>query len=158
MAEQDASPRGIAGSTMVETAEGPVAMSETPGKGFAVLTRLPSGQLGFRQLIKVIASPGPVPLVRVIFDSGHATLVARGHLFYRVGADAVPAEILRPGELLETAFNYPPGYRPPDATAPQIGRAIAVRAVEPAGDGPVFTGTVRDTHALFLTAGVLCGE
>jgi len=158
MPEQDARPRGIAGTTLVETAEGPVAMSETPGKGFAVLTRLPSGQLGFRQLIKVVAA-GPVPLVRVLLDSGHAALVARGHLFYRAGGrEAVPAVLLEPGELLDTAFNYPPGYRPPDATAPQIGQAIAVRAVEPAGEGPVFTGTVRDTHALFLTAGVLCGE
>jgi hypothetical protein len=26
------------------------------------------------------------------------------------------------------------------------------------GDGEVMTGTVRDTHALFVTAGVLCGE
>jgi hypothetical protein len=33
-----------------------------------------------------------------------------------------------------------------------------VKAVEPAGTGQVLTGTVRDTHALFLTAGVLCGE
>jgi len=45
---------------MVESAEGPVAMRETPNKGFAVLTRLPSGQLGFRQLIKVVQA-GPVP-------------------------------------------------------------------------------------------------
>ena len=27
-----------------------------------------------------------------------------------------------------------------------------------AGEGEVMTGTVRDTHALFVTAGVLCGE
>jgi hypothetical protein len=30
--------------------------------------------------------------------------------------------------------------------------------VDAAGDGEVMTGTVRDTHALFVTAGVLCGE
>ena len=40
-------------SCLVETAEGPVVMSETPNKGFAVLTRLPGGELGFRQLIKL---------------------------------------------------------------------------------------------------------
>jgi len=157
MPEQTGDPRGIAGSTMVETAEGPVAMSETPGKGFAVLTRLPSGQLGFRQLIKVVASE-PVPLVRVLLDSGHSTVVARAHPFYRSDGAAVPAEQLRPGDLLDTAYHYPPGYRPPDATAPQIDQAIAVRGIEPAGEGPAFTGTVRDTHRLFLTAGVLCGE
>jgi len=134
-----------------------VPIAETPGKGFAVLTRLPSGRLGFRQFLKVLAS-GPVPLVRVVLDSGHTALTAPGHLFYRCGMEPVAAADLAAGDLLETAFNYPPGYAPPDAAAPQIGAAIAVRAVEPAGEGHVFTGTVRDTHALFLTAGILCGE
>ena len=61
--------------------------------------------------------------------------------------------------VLETAFSYPADYAPPDRDprAPFFD-AISVRAVEPAGEGPVFTGTVRDTHTLFLTAGVLCGE
>jgi hypothetical protein len=157
MAEASSAPRGIAAGCMIETAEGPVAMSETPGKGFAVLTRLPSGRLGFRQLIKVVAARS-VPLVRVVFDSGHLAVTARGHVFYRRGMDPVPAERLRPGDLLETAFHYPEGYSPPDV-APAIERpGTAVRAVEPAGEGEVLFGTVRDTHALFLTAGVLCAE
>jgi hypothetical protein len=149
-------PRGFAGDCMVESAEGPVAMSETPGKGFAILTRLPSGQLGFRQLIKVTVV-GPVPLVRVVLDTGHAAVTARGQVFYRVGMDPVPAERLVSGDRLEIAFHYPSGYVPPDATRP-VYDAIAVRAVEAAGEGQVWTGTVRETHTLFLTAGVLCAE
>jgi|SRR5581483_1536956 len=148
--------RGLVGDCMVESAEGPVAMSETPGKGFAVLTRLPSGQLGFRQLLKVTAV-GPVPLVRVVLDTGHVAVTAHRHVFYRTGMTPVPAEELSPGDLLETAFHYPSGYVPPDATRP-VHVAIGVRAVEPAGDGQVWIGTVRDTHTLFLSAGVLCGE
>ena len=148
--------RGLAGDCMIESAEGPVAMRDTPNKGFAVLTRLPSGQLGFRQLIKVVES-GPVPLVRVVLDSGHAAVVAHEHVFYRLGLEPVPAARLRPGDQLETAFHYPGDYAPPDATGP-VRRAIAVRAVEPAGEGRVWAGTVRDTHALFLTSGVLCAE
>lgn len=156
MADDDR-PRGLAASCLVETAEGPVAMSETPNKGFAVLTRLPAGGLGFRQLIKVTTREA-TPLVRVVLDSGHAVVAASGHRFYRVGMEAVAAADLRPGDRLETAFRYPDGYLPPDvATAPHAW-GIAVRAVEPAGEGPVMMGTVRDTHALFLTAGVLCGE
>jgi hypothetical protein len=147
----------LAGSCMIETAEGPVAMADTPGKGFAVLTRLPSGQLGFRQLLKVM-SRDAVPLVRVILDTGHVALTARGHVFYRRGMEPVPAERLAPGDLLETAFGYPPGYVPPDAVRTDFGPAIGVRAVEAAGEGQVWAGTVRDTHALFLTAGVLCAE
>ncbi len=143
---------------MVETAEGPVAMADTPNKGFAVLTRLPSGRLGFRQLIKVVTA-GPVPLVRVTLDSGHAVVVAAEHPFFRRGVAApVPANALQCGDVLDTAFHYPEGYAPPDVAAAPGPNAITVRGVEPAGEGPVMTGTVRDTHALFLTAGVLCGE
>src|SRR4051812_10046604 len=99
----DEATRGLATTCMIETAEGPVAMVDTPNKGFAVLTRLPSGRLGFRQLIKVTTS-GPVPLVRVMLDSGHAVVVAAGHPFFRRGSDApVPAGKLAPGDVLETA-------------------------------------------------------
>jgi len=149
-------PRGIAHDCCVETAEGPVPMAETPGKGFAVLTRLASGTLGFRQLLKV-TTHGSVPLVRIVLDSGHAVCVARGHPIFRCAAGPVAAEALRPGDLLETAFVYPGGYTP-DVPNGRPGSAVGVRAVEPAGEGTVLTGTVRDTHALFLTAGVLCGE
>src|SRR5262245_41075396 len=148
--------RGLAGDCMVESAEGPIPMSKTPGKGFAMLTRLPSGQLGFRQLIKV-TTVGPVPLVRITFDTGQAAVTARGQVFYRVGMDPVPAESLAAGDRLETAFAYPDGYVPSDASRP-VHDAISVRAVEPAGEGQVWTGTVRETHMLFLTAGVLCAE
>jgi hypothetical protein len=153
----DERPRGLATTCLVETAEGPVAMSETPNKGFAVLTRLPSGQLGFRQLIKVV-SRETAPLVRVVLDSGHAVVVASGHPFHRRGMPPVAAGDLRPGDPLETAFHYPPGYLPPGVTDAPDAWGVSVRAVEPAGEGAVMTGTVRDTHALFLTAGVLCGE
>ncbi|HZP43220.1 MAG TPA: hypothetical protein VFD84_17160 [Candidatus Binatia bacterium] len=148
--------RGLAPSCLVETAEGPVTMQETPGKGFAVLTRLPSGELGFRQLLKVTTTDA-VPLVRVRLDTGHALLVARGHVFYREGMAPVPAARLVPGDRLETAFRYQEGYVPAGATRP-VRTAVAVAAVEPAGEGPVMAGTVRDTHTLFLTAGVLCAE
>jgi len=149
--------RGLAGDAMIETAEGPVAMSETPGKGFAVLTRLPSGRLGFRQLIKVSAH-GPVELVRLHLDTGHAVVVAAGHPFYRTGMQSVPAGRLVAGDRLESAFHYQEGYVPPDVAHSAGSPAIVVRAVEPAGSGEVFTGTIRDTHVLFLTAGVLCAE
>ena len=149
--------RGLAGDCMIETAEGPVPMAETPGKGFAVLTRLPSGALGFRQLIKV-APAGPVELVRVVLDRGHPIVVSSGHVFFRRGMEPVAAGELVPGDLLETAFHYADGYTPPAAQVPVENAAIAVRAVEPAGQGEVFAGTIRDTHVLFLTAGVLCAE
>jgi hypothetical protein len=149
--------RGLVPTCHVETAEGPVPLAETPNKGFAVLTRLASGQLGFRQLIKLVTR-GPVPLVRVVLSSGHEVVAAQGHPFYRRGMTPVAAAQLVSGDDLETAFRYPEGYSPPDVTGPDPSAPIRVLRVEPAGTGEVMTGTVRDTHALFLTAGVLCGE
>jgi hypothetical protein len=157
MPTDEGAQRGLASTCHVETAEGPVAMAETPNKGFAVLTRLPSGQLGFRQLIKLVTR-GPVPLLRVVLSSGHAVLAARGHPFYRAGMQPVPAERLEAGDDLETAFRYPAGYTPSNAPGAEVSAPIRVVRVEPAGEGEVLTGTVRDTHALFVTAGVLCGE
>jgi hypothetical protein len=157
MAPKEAKERGLAPSCHVETAEGPVQMVETPNKGFAVLTRLPSGSLGFRQLIKLVTR-GPVPLVRVVLSSGHEVVAARGHPFYRLGMDPVPADELAAGDDLETAFRYPEGYAPPDLPCAEPSAPIRVARVEPAGEGEVMTGTVRDTHALFVTAGILCGE
>jgi hypothetical protein len=153
----DERPRGLATSALIETAEGPVTMSDTPNKGFAVLTRLPSGTLGFRQLIKVV-SRDAVPLGRVVRDSGHSVVAAVGHPFFRQGMQAVAAADLAPGDKLETAFRYRDGYLPTGAGAAPHAWGVSVRAVEPAGEGAVMTGTVRDTHALFVTAGVLCGE
>jgi hypothetical protein len=157
MATDDATERGLAPTCNVETAEGPVQMAETPSKGFAVLTRLPSGGLGFRQLIK-LETRGPVPLVRVLLSSGHEVLSARGHPFYRLGMEPVPAARLAAGDGLETAFQYPEGYAPPDLPGAEASAPIRVVRVEPAGEGEVMTGTVRDTHTLFVTAGILCGE
>ena len=149
--------RGLSPDCMIETAEGPVRMADTPGKGFAVMTRLPAAQLGFRQLIKV-ETVDVVPLVRIVLETGQAAVTARGHRFYRRGMDAVAAEDLAPGDLLETAFHYPEGYWPPDPVTAAPRLHIAVRSVESAGEGPVLFGTVRDTHTMFLTAGVLVAE
>jgi hypothetical protein len=72
--------------------------------------------------------------------------------------DAVAAADLQPGDRLETAFRYPDGYQPTGVAPAPHNWGVSVARVEPAGEGAVMTGTVRDTHALFLTAGVLCGE
>ena len=89
-------------------------MAETPEQGLrgadAACRR---GELGFRQLIKVVTRDA-VPLVRVVLDSGPRGVVAAVIRFYRAGMEAVPAAELAPGDPLETAFHYPEGYRPPD--------------------------------------------
>ena len=157
MSGEHADARGLATACMVETAEGPVAMHETPKKGFAVLTRFDQGGLGFRPLIKV-EQRDDVPLVRVVLDNGHAVVVGEDHVFFRQGLVGVPAKSLAPGDALETAFRYPEGYRAPTAAEAPSAWGIHVVHVEPAGAGSVMFGSVRDTHRMFLTAGVLCAE
>ena len=94
-------PRGLSPDSMIETAEGPVRMADTPGKGFAVMTRL-GGRLGFRQLIKV-ETAASVALVRVVLDTGQEAVTARGHRFFRRGMEAVAAGDLVPGDLVPAA-------------------------------------------------------
>ena len=62
------------------------------------------------------------------------------------------------GDALETAFRYPEGYLPTGVDAVPDAWGVHVTGVEPAGEGTVMFGTVRDTHRLFVTAGVLCAE
>lgn len=142
---------------MIETAEGPVSMRETPKKGFAVMTRTDDGRIGFRQLIK-LEERADVPVVRIHLDNGHAVVAARRHVFFERGMKPVAAEALREGALLESAFQYPEGYVPHGLTDVPAAWGVRVARVEDAGSETVMTGTVRDTHRLFLTAGVLCGE
>lgn len=149
-------PRGLAPDTMIETAEGPVALADTPNKGFAVMTRL-GEQLGFRQLIKLATVSG-VERVRLTLSTGHRIVAAAEHPFFRAGMVAVPARSLVAGDVLESAFRYRAGYLPPDLPGFQPTPGVSVVAIEPAGPGDVMTGVVRDAHALFLTAGILCGE
>jgi hypothetical protein len=153
----DGGARGLTPECMVETAEGPVAMRDTPKKGFAVMTRMDDGTLGFRQLMR-LEERSDVPLVRVAFDNGHVVVAAREHRFFRAGMEPVAAGDLQPGDALETAYRYPDGYLPTDMEAVPAAWGIKVSGVEDAGTGAVMFGTVHDTHRLFLTAGVLCAE
>jgi len=157
MATEEEEARGLAADAMVETAEGPVAMRDTPKKGFAVMTRMPDGTLGFRQLIR-LEEKDDVALVRITFDNGHTVVAGRDHLFFGVERGPVPASELAPGDLLETAFRYPEGYLPTGLDETPAAWGIRVTRVEDAATGPVLFGTVRDTHRLYLTAGVLCAE
>jgi hypothetical protein len=151
---------GIAQHTLVEAVDGPAAIHELVGKGMPVLTRLPSGGRGFRILSKVTASPEPVAVVRITLDNGRAATIAAEQLVYRGGAVAVKASEVRPGDMLEASFHYPPGYRLRDAEGAGGDGAdhagLLVTAVEPGGTDVVYTGRVNETGCLFLTCGILC--
>ena len=110
-------PRGIAGTCMIETAEGPVAMAETPNKGFAVMTRLPAAARLPPAHQGVTSGPGPARAHR----ARHRARRAHGggtSFFYRSGMAAGGRGAAGAGRRRSRrAFQYPEGYKPPDRRA-----------------------------------------
>ena len=148
----------LTGESLIETVDGPVAIGGLVGKSITVMTRLPSGQVGFRLLSKVAVTATGVPVLRVLFDNGQSVVVDHGHVFYGRGAVERAVAELQPGEPLDSSFHYPAGYvfRGLDGSEHVSVGAVTVAAVEPAGAADVFGGVVNETGSYFLTAGVLC--
>ena len=158
-ADERRCPRGcLSGDSSIETVDGPVAIGTLAGKSITVMTRLPSGQIGFRLFTKIALTASAVPVVRVTFDNGQSVTVDRGHVFYAAGGVERPVEDLTAGELLDTSAHFPVGYvyRLMDGSERVSAGALAVVSVEPAGEADVFGGIVNETGRYFLTAGVLC--
>ncbi len=148
----------LSGDSLIETVDGPVAIGGLAGKSTVVMTRLPSGTIGFRLFTKIAVTAADVPVLRVSFDNGHSIVVDHGHVFYARGEVERPVTELEPGEPLDTSFHFPEGYllRRMDGTIePSVG-AVRVTAVEPAGTADVYGGVVNETGRYFVTAGVLC--
>jgi hypothetical protein len=148
----------LAGETLIETVDGPIAIGGLVGKSITVMTRMPDGRIGFRLFTKIVMTAPSVPVLRVAFDNGHAIVVDAGHVFFAPGGVERPVTALQPGELLDTSAHYPAGYvyrRMDGSTAVSAG-AVAVSHVEPGSIADVFGGVVNETGCYFVTAGVLC--
>ena len=148
----------LSGASLIETVDGPLAIATLVGKSMPVLTRLPSGEVGFRLMTKVACTANGVAVVRVRFDNEQSVVVDRGHVFYAPGLVERALTTLVAGEVLDTSFHFPEGYeyrRTDGATETSVG-GVRVVAVEEAGAADVFTGIVNETGRYFTTAGVLC--
>jgi hypothetical protein len=145
---------------LIETVDGPLAIASLVGKSMPVLTRLPTRQIGFRLMTKIACTATGVDVVRVTFENGHSAVVDREHVFYAPDGVERRAATLEAGELLDTSFHFPTGYvyRRMDGTTETSAGGLHVTAIEPSGTADVFSGAVNETHAYFLTAGVLCRE
>jgi hypothetical protein len=147
----------LAGDSLIETVDGPLAIASLVGKSMPVLTRLPGRRLGFRLMTKIACTANGVPVVRVTFDNGQHAIVDRAHIFYAHDMVERAVESLAIGETLDTSFHFPPGYefRRMDGTTEISAGAVRVQAVDDAGTADVFTGLVNETACYFTTAGVL---
>jgi hypothetical protein len=150
----------LAGESLIETVDGPLAIATLVGKSMPVLTRLPGGQVGFRLMTKIACTASGVALLRVTFDNGQTVVVDGGHVFYAPGRVERPVESLVAGETLDSSFHFPAGYtfRKMDGTTEVSAGGVRVQGVAAAGAGDVFGGAINETHAYFVTAGVLCRE
>ena len=148
----------MSGDSLIETVDGPVAIGGLVGKSTVVMTRLPSGTLGFRMFSKIALTAAGVPVLRVVFDNGHAIVVDHGHVFYARGEVERPVTELEPGETLDSSSHFPEGYllTRMDGTSEPSAGGVRVASVEPAGTADVFGGIVNETGRYFVTAGVLC--
>ena len=90
-------------------------LSETPNKGFAVLTRFASGTAWLPPADKVVTrAPGATRAHRA--QHGHEVLAAKADIPLSRRHGGRRGERLAPGDGLETAFRYPEGYAPPDVS------------------------------------------
>lgn len=146
----------LAGDALVEAIDGPTAVAALDGKFIPVLTRFADGRLGFRMMGKFARAAGRSPIVRVGFENGESVRVGAAQLFFSKPMAEVAAAALRPGDALETSWDYPEGYRPPDLPErrPSDG-SLRVAWVRPEGEDDVFTAPIRETGRFFLSCGAL---
>jgi hypothetical protein len=152
--------RCLTAESLIETVDGPLAIASLVGKSMPVLTRLPSGQIGFRLMTKIACTANAVAVMRVTFENDQSVTVDTDHVFYAPNKVERPVSSLEPGELLDTSFHFPTGYeyRRQDGSPAVSAGGVHVTTVEPAGTADVFGGIVNETHCYFVTAGVLCKE
>lgn len=146
----------LTAEALVEAIDGPTAVGTLEGKSLPILTRLPSGVLGFRLMGKFAKSPAPVPVIRVTFENGQAVRIGRDQIFFKKGMFEAPAAVIRPGEALEPAWDYRDGYVPPDLEGrrPADG-TLRVASVAADGEAETFSAPIRETGRFFLTCGAL---
>jgi hypothetical protein len=111
-------------------------------------------------MTKIACSAQGVAVVRINFDNGQSVVVSDTHVFYGPGLVERPVGALAADEVLDSSFHFPAGYefRHLDGHTEISVGGVRVRAVESAGTSDVFAGLINETHAYFVTAGVLCKE
>lgn len=141
---------------MLEAIDGPIKVGTLEGKSMPILTRLPSGVLGFRIMGKFAKSSSLAPVVRVTFENGQAVRVGEDQIFFKKGMIEAPASVIQPGDSLEPAWDYREGYAPPDLEGrrPADG-TLRVASVVPDGEAETFSAPIRETGRFFLTCGAL---
>jgi hypothetical protein len=150
---------GLAAETKVETPEGGLAIRTVAGKAIAVFTREATGRVRFRMMQNVRRVAEQQSVLMLTLETGHAFRVAPYQVLFKTGLVEGRADLLRAGDVLASAFHYPPGYRFRDDVSASVRESVAglrVASIEPGGTADIYSLSVHQTGCFLLTAGVLC--
>src|ERR1051326_4438803 len=149
----------LTADALVEPIDGPTPVGTLEGKAVPILTRLPSGALGFRIMGKFAKGAAPAAIVRVTFENGQSVRVGADQVFFKKGMEEVAAKDLAAGDAIEPSWDYRDGYCPPDLPERRAADGtLRVAAVTPDGEAEIFNAPIRETGRFFLTCGALCTD
>jgi len=150
----------LAADSLVETIDGPVEIVKLVGKVMPVLTRFPSGDLGFRMMTQIREIEPEADLIRLTNADGQVLRVGADHVFVRASGEEARAREIAAGDELDSGWSYPRGYEVPDAAEyaeDARGKAwhdpVIVRTVESGERGPLYGASVKETKSYYLTFG-----
>jgi hypothetical protein len=150
---------GLAAETKVETPEGGLAIRTVVGKAIAVFTQETTGRVRFRMMQNVRRVAEQQSVLTVTLETGQTFRVAPYQVLLKTGLVEGRADLLRAGDVLASAFHYPPGYRFRDDVSAGERESVAglrVASIAPGGTADIYSLNVHQTGCFCLTAGVLC--
>jgi len=147
----------IAADTKLETPEGPLTAKTVLKSPTAVMTRTDDGAVRFAMTSGAAVLGENLPVLRIALDNGLSLRVGADQVLFAAGMREVTAGALKPGDRLESVFSFPKGYTyKTDAGEERVSDgAVAVTAVEPAGEAEVHSMSVAMTGRFAFSAGVL---
>ncbi len=146
----------VPSDTKLETPEGPLTMATVARTPTSVMTRTDDGALRFTMTGQAQKAEGR-PAIRITLDDGRALRVGGEQILFRKGMREVRAREVMVGDELESAFVFPEGYayQTDDGREARSSGAVAVSAVEPAGEADLYSFRVHLTGRFVFSAGVL---
>jgi hypothetical protein len=143
--------------TKLETPEGPLTAATVMKTPTSVMTRTNDGKVRFAMTGQAKKSEGGRPAIRITLANGRTLRVGGEQILFRRGMLEVRAREVKVGDELESVFVFPEGYeyRTDDGREVRSSGAVAVSAVDAAGEADVCSFRVHLTGRFVFGAGVL---
>jgi hypothetical protein len=128
-------------------------IAKTPA---ALLSRTDAREVRFAMIKDVRKQDGPQPVLRITLSNGSAFRVGLDQVVLKRGMEDAAARDLRIGDELEAVFAFPDGYtyQTDDGQTATSRAALAVTAIDPAGEAELYSFGVNRTGRFVFAAGV----